>query len=101
VIVALVDSIIDRFGITYGVRRTPLIANAVVYKVFADNLPVARAVLRVDKGYISDVLVYRKTDRRRGIATALCALIEADLGRPLRPNHMRSKAGRAFWASRR
>jgi hypothetical protein len=95
------DSITDRFGITYSVTRTPLGANAVVYRAFADNVAVARAVLRVDKGWISDVLVYRKTDRRHGIATALCALIEADLGRPLRPNHMRSKAGRAFWQSRR
>jgi len=101
VIVALVDSITDRFGITYTVTRTPLGANAVAYYAFAGGFPVARAVLRLDKGWISDVLVYRKTDRRRGIATALCALIEAELGRPLRPNHMRSKAGRAFWASRR
>ena len=95
------SSITDRFGITYTVTRTPLGANAVAYYAFARAFPVARAILRVDKGCISDVLVYRKTDRRRGIATALCALIEADLGRPLRPNHMRSKAGRAFWAGRR
>ena len=94
-------SITDRFGITYTVTRTPLGANAAAYYAFARGFPVARAILRVDKGCISDVLVYRKTDRRRGIATALCALIEADLGRPLRPNHMRSKAGRAFWAGRR
>ena len=70
------------------------------YYAHAGGFPVARAVLRLDKGWISDMLVYRKTDRRRGIATALCGLIEADLGRPLRPNQMRSKAGRAFWASR-
>ena len=95
-----VDSITDRLGITYTVARVPLGANAVAYYAFAGGLPVARAVLRLDKGWISDVLVYRKTDRRRGIATALCALIEADLGQPLRPNQMRSKAGRAFWASR-
>ena len=57
--------------------------------------------LRVDKGFISDVLVYRKEDRRRGIASALYDLIEADLGRPLVPSRIRStKASRAFWASR-
>jgi len=95
-----VDSITDRLGITYAVTRVPLGANAVAYYAFAGGFPVARAVLRLDKGWISDVLVYRKTDRRRGIATALCAVIEADFGRPLRPDQMRSKAGRAFWASR-
>ena len=45
------------------------------YYAFAGGFPVARAVLRLDNGWISDVLVYRKTGRRRGIATALCALI--------------------------
>ena len=84
-----VNSITDRLGITYTVTRVPLAANAVAYYAFAGGFPVARTVLRLDKGWISDVLVYRKTDRRRGIATALCALIEADLGRPLRPNQMR------------
>ena len=64
------DSITDRFGVTYTVTRVPLGANAVAYYAFAGGLPVARAVLRVDKGYVSDVLVYRKTDRRHGIATA-------------------------------
>jgi len=70
-----VDSITDRLGITYTVARVPLGANAVAYYAFAGGFPVARAVLRLDNGWISDVLVYRKTGRRRGIATALCALI--------------------------
>ena len=95
------DSFTDRLGITYTVTRTPLGANALIYYAFAGDVSVARAVLRVDKGCISDVLVHRKADRRRGIATALYALIEADLGRPLRPSRIRfrSKVGRAFWAS--
>ena len=95
-LVGIVDSISDKFGITYTVTRTPLGTNAVVYYA-----SVARAVLRVDKGFVSDVLVYRKEDRRRGIASALYDLIEADLGRPLVPSRIRStKASRAFWASR-
>ena len=32
------------------------------------------------------VLVYRQADRRRGIASALYDLIEADIGRPLIPS---------------
>jgi hypothetical protein len=67
-----------------------LSANGAVYYVNAGHNPVARAVLRVDKGWISAVLVYRKADRRRRIATALYALIEAQLGRPLRPSPVRS-----------
>lgn len=51
------DIIIDKFGITYTVTRAPLGANVVVYYVYADNFSVARAVLRVDLGSISDVLV--------------------------------------------
>jgi hypothetical protein len=47
------------------------------------------------------VLVYRECDRRRGIASALYKLIEEDLGQPLLPKRIRSKTGRAFWASRR
>ena len=58
-------------------------------------------VNEVNKGFISDVLVYRKEDRRRGIASALYDLIEADLGRPLIPSRIRStKASLVSWASR-
>jgi hypothetical protein len=96
-----VDTITDRFGVTYTVTRTPLGAGAVAYYVHAGEVLVARAVLRFFKGCIDDVLVYRSSDRRRGICTALYALVEADIGRPLRPSRIRSKAGRAFWASRR
>jgi hypothetical protein len=95
-----VDAITDRFGIAYRVTRTPLGANTVVYHAHARSVLVARAVLRLNKGCINDVLVYRQADRRRGIASALYRLIEADLGRPLVPNRVRSKAGRAFWVSR-
>jgi hypothetical protein len=98
VITALVDTIVDKFSIAYAVTCTPLGANAVAYYTFAGSFPVTRAVLRLDKGCINDVLVYR-VDRHRGIATALCDLIEGDLGRPLVPSRIRSKAVRAFWAS--
>src|SRR5262245_36069570 len=80
------DTIVDKFGIVYLVKRTQLGANAIAYYAFAGKFPVARAVLQVFKGCISDVLVYRQTDRQRGIASALYRLIEADLGRPLVPS---------------
>ena len=62
---------------------------------------VARAVLHPMRGAVTDALVYREADRRRGIASALYDLIEQDLGQPLRPSRIRSTAGRAFWAKRR
>src|SRR5215467_7115590 len=74
--------ITDRFGISYTVARAPLAANAVAYYAYVGNTPIARAVLRLDRGYVSHALVYRKEDRRRGIASALYELIETDLGRP-------------------
>jgi hypothetical protein len=101
VIVALVH-IVDRFGTTYTVKSWPLGESAVVYYVLSltGNAVVARAVLRLEKGCISDVLVYHQSNRRRGIASALYDLVEADLGRPLVPSRIRSKAGRLFWARR-
>ena len=101
VIGAPVDTITDRFGVSYTVTRTSLGPNATAYYAHAGDATVARAVLRLDKGWISDVLVYRKEDRRRGIATALYALIETQLGRPLRPGPIKSKVRKAFWESRR
>jgi hypothetical protein len=73
----------------------------VIYYAHAGDEAIARAVAHVFKGCIDDVLVYRETDRRRGIASALYKLIEDELGRPLRPSRIRSAAGRKFWASRR
>jgi hypothetical protein len=96
------DVITDRFGVTYTVTRSPLQADAtVIYCAHAGDEAVARAVVEVFRGCISDVLVYRETDRRRGIASALYKLIEEELGQPLRPSRIRSAAGRKFWASRR
>src|SRR5262245_13759110 len=95
------DSVQDRFGCVYRVTRTPMGDGAVVYHVFSGSELVARAVLRFFKRCIDDVLVYKVSNRRRGIASALYALIEEELGRPLRPSRIRSAAGRKFWASRR
>jgi hypothetical protein len=94
-------TIADRFGATYTVTSAPLGAGATVYYVHAGELLVARAVLQVYKSCISDVLVYRQADRRRGICSALYAAIEAEIGRPLVPSRIKSKDGKAFWASRR
>jgi len=96
------DTITDRVGVTYTVTRSPLQADGtVIYHVFNGTDLVARAVLRFFKSCIDDVLVYKESNRRRGIASALYKLIEAELGQPLRPSRIRSKSGRAFWASRR
>jgi ribosomal protein S18 acetylase RimI-like enzyme len=76
-------------------------AGTIVYTAHADDVMVARAVLHPMRGAVTEILVHRETDRRRGIASALYDLIELDLGRPLRPSRIRSIAGRAFWARRR
>jgi len=94
-------TIFDELGTQYAVARKRLDDHGVVYTVHAgDHFElVARAVLDIAKGSISDVLVWPAW-RRRGIATALYALIEWETGKALRPSRIRSKAGRAFWASR-
>jgi hypothetical protein len=95
------DTIGDRFGATYTVRRSTLQADGtMVYYAYAGDETVARAVVQVFKGRISDVLVYGKANRRRGIASALYKLTEDEIGRPLMPSRIRSKVGKAFWASR-
>jgi|SRR5581483_3623388 len=86
--------IVDRFGLPYAVAR-----RGDVYTVTAGEALVARAALDVRKGSVAEVLVW-PAFRRRGVASALYRVIEADLGKPLRPSRIRSKAGRAFWASR-
>src|SRR5262249_23228743 len=97
------DEIRDRFGVAYRIIRSPLQADGtVIYHVFNNGTElVARAVLRFFKCCIDDVLVYKESDRRKGIASALYRLIEEELDRPLRPSRIRSKAGRAFLAGRR
>jgi hypothetical protein len=94
------DAITDRFGVTCAIIRTPWGDRVTIYHGHRGSELVARAVLRVDKGCINDVLIYRQADRRRGIASALYRLIKAKLGRQLVPSRIRSKAGRKFWASR-
>jgi hypothetical protein len=95
--------IVDRFGTTYAVKRWALGNGATVYYVLslAGDAVVARAVLQVVRCCVSEILVYHRANRRRGIASALYRLIEADLGLPLVPSRILSRAGSAFWASRR
>jgi hypothetical protein len=92
--------IIDRFGAVYAVARKPWGHGVTIYYVSADQQLVARALVLTDKARVSDVLGYRREDRRRGIASALYQLIEADLGRPLIPSRIMSVDGKAFWAHR-
>jgi hypothetical protein len=80
------DEIRDRFGTTYAVTRSTLHADGtVICYAHAGEEAIARAVVEVFKGCISDVLVCK----------------EADIARPLQPSRIRSAAGRKFWASRR
>src|SRR5215467_150319 len=96
------DEIRDRTGTTYAVTRSTLHADGtVIYYAHAGDEAIARAVVEVFKGCISDVLVYKESNRRKGIGSALYKLIGADIGRPLQPSRIRSAAGRKFWASRR
>lgn len=96
------DTITDRVGAVYTVTRSPLQTDGtVIYYAHAGDEAIARAVVRVFRGCIDDVLVYKESNRRRGIASALYKLIEDELGRPLKPSRIRSREGRAFWASRR
>jgi hypothetical protein len=94
-------TIFDKHGTPYAVAHRRLDDQVVVYTVHAgDHLElVARAVLDVVRGSVSEVLVWPGW-RRRGLATALYGLIEWEHGKALRPSRIRSVAGRAFWASR-
>ena len=92
--------ITDKLGTDYAVDAK-LVSGMIVYTVRSGDEMVARAVFHPMRGAVTDVLVYREADRRRGIASALYTLVEQDLGRPLRPSRIRSLGGRAFWASRR
>jgi hypothetical protein len=92
--------IADRFGTTYAVKRWARGNGSMLYYVLAGDRPIARAVLKLITGCVTDVLVYHQVNRRRGIATALYRLIESDIGRPLVPSRVKSRLGRVFWASR-
>ena len=91
-------NIADRFGTVYEVASQHLGDGTAVYYVRAsmggDEL-VARALVNILRCCVTNVLVYQEANRRRGIASTLYRLIEADLGRPLRPSRIRSKTGRA------
>jgi hypothetical protein len=91
------DEIRGRCGATYAFTRS----TRTLTGPCAGDEAIARAVVEVFKGRISDVLVYRESNRLKGIGSAHYKVIEADIGRPLQPSKIRSAAGRKFWASRR
>jgi GNAT superfamily N-acetyltransferase len=93
-------TIFDKDGTAYAVAHRWLDEEAVVYTVHAgDHLElVARAVLDMARGRVSEVLVWPGW-RRRGVAAALYQLIECEHGKALRPSPICSVAGRPFWAS--
>lgn len=92
-------TIFDKDGAPYAVAHRRLDEEAVVYTVHAgDQLElVARAVLDVARGSVSEVLGWPGW-HRRGVAAALYQLIECEHGK-VRPSPVRGVAGRASWAS--
>jgi GNAT superfamily N-acetyltransferase len=113
------NQLADRFGTRYAVERKmhrdtiiyyvlaldpngDLAARARTSKDLLAGVPafIARAVLFLKRDRINEVMVW-PDHRRRGIASALYRLIEADLGRPLRPSRIRTEVGRAFWKTRK
>lgn len=92
--------ITDKRGRTYNISQAPMGLGMVVYYVTRESVPIARAVLNVARGCISDVVVYDTDERRQGIATALYDAIEAKRGIKLVPNGLKLDAGRAFWRAR-
>jgi GNAT superfamily N-acetyltransferase len=95
------NQLADRFGTRYAVERKmhrdtiiyyvlaldpngDLAARARTSKDLLAGVPafIARAVLSLKRDRINEVMVW-PDHRRRGIASALYRLIEADLGRPL------------------
>jgi len=94
-------TIFDNEGAAYAVAHRRLDGQALVYTVHAgDHLElVARAVVDVARGCVSEVLVWPGW-HQRGVAAALYRLIECERGKALRPSPARGLAGRAFWASR-
>ena len=93
-------TIFDKHGTAYAVAHRRLDDQAVVYTVHAgDHLElVARAVLDVARGSLSEVLVWPGW-HRRGVAAALYRLIEWERA-AVHPIPVRSAAGQAIWASR-
>jgi hypothetical protein len=94
-------TIFDNHGTAYAVAHRRLDDQAVVYTVHAgDHLElVARAVLDVALGSVSEIVVWPGW-HRRGVAAALYRLIEWEHGGAVRASRARSVAGGAFWASR-
>ena len=93
-------TIFDKDGTAYAVAHRRLDEEAVVYTVHAgDHLElVARAVLDLARGSVTEVLVWPGW-HRRGVAAALYQLIECEHAKALRPSPVRSVAGPEFWAS--
>jgi ribosomal protein S18 acetylase RimI-like enzyme len=70
------------------------------YRVYRNGHQVASARLSHDGSFVQDVNVDKEL-QRRGIARALYAYIETDLGHALKPSPLgQTAAGQALWRSR-
>jgi hypothetical protein len=94
-------TIFDQHGTPYAVAHRHLDEQTVVYTVHAgDHLElVARVVFDVAHGSIAEVLEWPGW-HQRGVAAALCELVEWEHVKALAASRSGSVAGRGFWASR-
>lgn len=91
----------DREGRPYQVERKIIGPKGILLAVMDGERLVARFVYDPNRHAVSEALVYLTTDKRKGIATAIYNLLEAEIGRPLRPSPRLLGDGRLFWAARR
>jgi hypothetical protein len=93
--------ITDKKGQAYVVVRKPgRLPFVIVLRIYLGTSEIAFAVVDGAAPRVTDVVIYNPALRRRGIGSALYRRIEIELGRPLLPSRVRTKAGRAFWRAR-
>ncbi len=91
----------DRRGQTYRVERRIIGPKGIMIAVMDGPRLVGRFVYDPNRHVVTEALIYAEADKRQGIATAIYNLLEAEVGRPLKPSPRLLGDGKAFWAARR